>query len=224
MAFCNKCGANVEPGVRFCNKCGAPILTSTLPPAASAASASPMPSTPSAAPAPPSQGGGALKVILIVVGVIVLIGILGAASIGFVVWRVARSSHVRQEGDRVKVETPFGTVESTKDPEEVARNLGVEIYPGARVLKEGAASATFGGIHTATANFESDDSVGKVCEFYKPKVPSALVTASDQRHCTIVSNDKKNMITINVEAEGDKTKIQITNVTGKSAAPKPSSN
>jgi hypothetical protein len=66
--------------------------------------------------------------------------------------------------------------------------------------------------------------VEKVCEFYKPKFPSAMVTTSDQQHCTIVSNDKKNMITIKVEAGGDKTKIQITNMTGKFDTAKPASN
>lgn len=227
MPFCNKCGADVEPGVRFCNKCGAPILASTVPPpAATTSAASPAARPPQAAattPGQPRQGGGALKVVLIVVGVIVLIGVLGIASIGFFAWRVARNSHVRQEGDRVKVDTPFGTIESTKDPEEVARNLGVEIYPGARVLKEGAASATFGGVHTSSANFESDDAVGKICDFYKPKFPGAVVTTSGSERCTIVSNDQKNMITIAVHAEGDKSKIQISNVTRKSDTAKPSS-
>ena len=152
-----------------------------------------------------------------------LIGILGVATVGFFAWRVARSTHVRQEGDHVKVETPFGTVESTKDPEEAARNLGVEVYPGARVLKEGAASATFGAIHTTAANFESDDSVEKVCEFYRAKFPGAMATTSDQHHCTIVSNDKKNMITITIEADGSGSKIHIANVTGKPDSTKPSS-
>lgn len=221
MAFCNKCGANLEPGTRFCNKCGASILASTLPPAGPSAPATSVPPAPAAIPAPAAEGGGALKVVLIVVGVVVLIGILGVASIGFFAWRVARSAH--RDGDRVKLDTPFGTVESSKDPEEAERNLGIEVYPGARVLKEGAASATFGGIHTTTANFESDDSVEKVCGFYKPKFPHPTVTTSDQRRCTIVSNDRKNMVTIDIRAAGDKTKIQISSVTRNPDAAKPSS-
>ena len=44
-----------------------------------------------------------------------------------------------------------------------------------------------------------------------------MVTTSDQNHCTIVSNDQKNMITINIEANGDSTKLQITNVSKKSS-------
>jgi uncharacterized OB-fold protein len=209
MAFCNSCGTSIVPGTRFCSKCGAPILASTLPPAGAVASA-PSSSVP---PAGTTQGGGALKAILIVVGVVVLLGVLGMVSIGVFAWRVAHHAHVRQDGNNVKVETPFGSVETSKDPDEVARNLGVELYPGAEVLKNGANSATFGGIHTVSLNSESTDSVDTVASFYKPKFPNAMVTTSDAGRCTIISNDHRNMVTINIEAEGGKTKIRITSVT-----------
>src|SRR5579864_3460833 len=226
MAFCNSCGAALNPGTRFCNKCGAAVVASTPAPAARSATpptfAAPAVATPTQAV--PSQGGGALKVILIVVGVIVLIGILGVASIGFFAWRVARHTHVRQEGDNVKVETPFGTVESTKDPQEAARNLGVDLYPGAKVLKDGTASASFGGVHSVTVTLESDDSIDKVTSFYKSKFPNAMVTSSDSNQSTIVANDRNNLITINIKTEGDRTKILITNLTGKSGSSPPGSN
>jgi hypothetical protein len=181
-----------------------------------------VPATPTQAT--PSQGGSALKTILIVVGVVVLIGILGVASLGFFAWRVARHSHVRQDGNNVKVETPFGTVESTNDPQEAARNLGVDLYPGAKVLKEGTASASFGGVHSVTVSLESDDTVDKVSTFYKSKFPNAMVTSSDSNQSTIVSNDRKNLVTINIKADGDRTKILITNVNGKSGSSPPASN
>ena len=222
MAFCNSCGANIVPGTRFCNKCGAAILTSTLPPA----TASPVPPASSAPPVstvavpapPPPSGGGALKAILIVVGVVVLVGILGLASLGIFAWRVARHTRVRQNGNDVKVETPFGTVQTTNDPQAAAHDLGVDLYPGAQVLKEGATSATFGAVHTASLNFETTDSVDKVCGFYKPKFPNAMVMTTQADQCTIVSNDQKNMITINVKGETDKTRIVITNVSKAGAA------
>ena len=47
---------------------------------------------------------------------------------------------------------------------------------------------------------------------------NAMVTSSDAGRCTIISNDKTSMITINIEAEGNKTKIQITNVTKSGAS------
>jgi hypothetical protein len=73
-------------------------------------------------------------------------------------------------------------------------------------------------MHTVAANFESSDSVDKICNFYKSRFPAANVTTSDQNRCTLVSNDQKNMITINVQGGGDTTKFQITNVSKKSAS------
>ncbi|MGD0989908.1 MAG: zinc ribbon domain-containing protein [Candidatus Sulfotelmatobacter sp.] len=216
MAFCNKCGASITTGTRFCNQCGAPILASTLPSAATPSVIPPTPPIVSAPPVPAAGGNNALKVILVVVGVIVLLGILGVASAGFFAWHLAHRAHIHQDGDNVKVDTPFGSVETTKDPAEAARNLGVDLYPGAEVLKQGAASASFGGMHTVSLRAESTDPVDKVSSFYKAKFPNAMVTTSDAGRCTIISSEHKNMITINIEAQGDKTKIQITNVSHKS--------
>jgi len=207
MAFCNSCGATLEQGTRFCNKCGAQL-----------ADAPPAPRPPVPAAPSPSGSSSALKIILIVVGVIVVVGILGVASLSLIAYHFARHSHVSQNGDNVKVETPFGTVETTKDPERAAKDLGVEIYPGAKVQTAGSASATFGGIHTVTANFETDDSVDKVCSFYQTRLPSANVTTSNQSQCTIVSNNPPNMITVNVESSGSGSRFLISSVTKKTAS------
>jgi len=216
MAFCNSCGASLDPNTRFCSKCGAAVLASSPAPNAAMASSTVPVGT---VPAPAAQGGGALKVILIVVGVIVLLGILSIASVGFFAWRVARHAHVHQDGNNVKVDTPFGSVETTQDPAVAARNLGVDLYPGAEVQKNGSATASFGGVHTATLNSESTDSVDKVASFYKAKFPNAMVTTSDSGRCTIISNENKTMITINIEARGDKTKIMISKVSRNSDKP-----
>ena len=210
MAFCNSCGATLDPATKFCNKCGAPNLAQVPAPGAAPVASS------SASQGGSAQSSGTLKVILIVAAVIVAVGVLGMATLGIITWRIAKSSHVRQEGDHVKVETPFGTVESTKDPEAAVRDLGVELYPGAQVMKSGAASANFGGVRTASANFETSDSLDKVASFYKAKFPNAMVTTADENHCTIVSNQSKNLITINIEATGDRTQIQIANISHKS--------
>ena len=206
MAFCNSCGANLAPGTKFCNKCGAAV------PAAAVSS------TPVASPAPavPTPGSSALKIVLIVVGVIVVFGILGLATIGFIGYRIAKRAHVTQNGGHVKVETPFGSVDTTKDPKQVTRDLGVDIYPGAQIQSNGAQSATFGNIHTASASFQSSDPLNKVCDFYKLKFPNAMSTSSDQNRCTIISNDQKSTITVNMESADGATRIQISNVTKSS--------
>jgi len=214
MAFCNKCGTEINQGTRFCSKCGAPILASGFAPSAPAASAS-SPGQPVPVPAPAQSGSNALKIVLIIVGVILVIGVLGVGALTFVGLRIAKHTHVKQEGEHVKVETPFGTVESTKDPEQAAKDLGIEIYPGAEVRQNGAASATLGNLHSVNAEFESDDPVDKVCSFYKSKFPNATVNTSDEHHCTIVSALPPNVITINVEPSGDGSRFQVSSVAKK---------
>jgi len=207
MAFCNSCGAALSEGTKFCNKCGA------------ATAAPPAPGMTAPPPGPPPTGGSsALKIILIIIAVVVGLGILSVGAFSFFVYHIAKSSHITQEGDHVKAETPFGSFESSKDPEQTAKDLGVDLYPGAQVQKSGTASVTLGNMHTVAANFESSDSVDKVCAFYKSKFPNSTVNTSDQDHCTIVSSDQKNMITINVQASGDTSKFQITSVSKKLAS------
>ena len=89
MAFCNACGATVEPGAKFCPKCGAAV------PAAAVAST---------APATPAQSN-ALKVILIVVAVVVGLCILGVGTATFIGWRIARHTRVENNGGKVRVES-----------------------------------------------------------------------------------------------------------------------
>jgi flagellar basal body-associated protein FliL len=202
MAFCNSCGATLEVGARFCPKCGAAIPLAAAIPAA-------VPPGPAASP----QGSGALKIILIVVAVIFVLGILGIGTLTFVVRRVAHQHRIDNNNGNVRVETPFGTVQSSNNPDEASRNLGVDPYPGARILAGN--TATVGGMHTVEAEMESDDSADKVMAFYTSKLPSANVTTKDKNHYTIVSTDKKNLVTINIVPEGNKTHITLANVSGK---------
>jgi len=209
MAFCNSCGATLTEGTKFCSKCGKPVAGAT-------AAVAPL----AASPAPPPAAGSnsAVKMVLIVVGAVVLIGVVGLVSLAFIGIHIAKRTHVTQEGDHVKVESPFGSVETSKDPDQAVKELGVDIYPGAEVQSNGATSTTFGGMHTASAWFESSDSVDKVCAFYKSKFPSATVKSSDQNRCTIVSTAPPNVITINVEASSDTSRFQITSVMKKSSS------
>jgi hypothetical protein len=197
----------MEAGAKFCPKCGA-AASSTA--AGAASSASPV----SAAPAGPAQGGGALKIILIVLAVIVGLGILSMGTCAFMVRRALHRMHVREHDGNVHVETPFGTVDSTEDPNEAARNVGVDLYPGATVAKEGSANMTIGSMHTATVTLDTSDPPSAINDFYKSKFPNANVMTSQGDRYTIVSGDKNNMITINIEARDGKTRIRIAKVTG----------
>jgi len=202
MAFCNACGATVEPGAKFCPKCGAAV------PAAAVASIAP------ATPAP----SNALKIILIVVAIVVGLSILGIGTATFIGWRIAQHTRVEQDRGKVRVETPFGTVESNDNSDEAVRNLGIDVYPGARARKSSAANVTMGSMHTVAAEFETDDPPERVADFYKKKLPHANIAVSDEKHYTIVSHDKKNMFTINIEPQDGGTMIHIANISGNAVA------
>jgi hypothetical protein len=205
MGFCNSCGAPLAEGTKFCTKCGA--TTTGAPPA-----------TPQAiAPGPPPSSGSssALKIVLIIVGVVVLIGVLAVATIGVIGYRIAKSAKVSHQGDNVKIETPLGNMETSSDPRKTAEDLGVEIYPGAQVQRAGAGSVSFGSIRTVTANFESSDSVDKVCDFYRSKFPGATVQSSDQTHCSIAASSGGNSTTITADSRGEGSSFQIVAVITK---------
>ncbi len=162
--------------------------------------------------APAAKSSSGAKTLLIVVLVIVGFVVLGIAGLGIVGWQIARHSRVQKNGDQVKVETPFGTMESTTDPEAAIKNLGIDVYPDARPMKGGSAMTSFGGMHTVSAQFETDDSPEKVAEFYKSRISNAQVSSQGDRY-SIVSADTKNVTTITIRPENGKTVIAIANVT-----------
>jgi hypothetical protein len=205
MAFCNSCGATLTDGAQFCNKCGASTGVSAA-----------KPSTASYTAPPPSKSSNSgLKIVLIVVGVLVLFGILSIVAVGVVFHRVLKASRYTQNGEKVKIETPLGTLEANKDPQQVAKDLGVDIYPGATMETNGSASTTIGAMHSVTATFESEASVDKICAFYKSKFPSATPISATQDLCSLVSNSPPNMVTVNIQSHGDGSRFQITSVTKK---------
>ena len=209
MAFCNSCGTSLEPNAKFCPKCGSTVPVTTKVPVASSANLPPT-------PAPGSTN--ALKIVLIVVGAIVVLGIVLSAATALFFTRIARHTRVEENNGKVTVHSPFGTVESNTNPEEVARDLGIEVYPGARPLKEGASNVRIGNMHTVTAQFETDDPPEKVADFYKSRISNLNVNVSDDKHYTLVATQKDSIVTINIEPQEGKTLIHIANVAGKGVA------
>jgi hypothetical protein len=186
---------------------------------AAAAPASPVPVQPAA-----PQGSSGVKIVLIVVAIVIGLGILGAAGVGFMAWHVARSVRVHGDEKNVKVETPFGTVQTSENAEAVARDLGIDIYPGAHVVSNNAASVKVGGMHTVTVEFVSEDSPDKVADYYNRKFPRAMVSTKEEGHTTIVSVENKRMTTLDIKPEDGKTRVTISNVTGKTSGGSDDSN
>jgi len=199
----------MDAGAKFCPKCGTAAVGTAQ--AAATPTAGPVPAIPAA---PPAQSSSALKIVLIVVAVVVGLGILGVGTLGFVAHQLMKHSRVETKNGNVKVDTPFGTVETTQDPNQAAQNVGVDIYPGATLMKEGNADVTFGSVHSSAAQFESDDPPATVADFYKSKFPGGTFTSSGNSY-TILAGDRGNMTTITIQPQNGKTRIHVAKVTTK---------
>ena len=146
-SFCAKCGAEIPTNQQSCGTCGAPAVAAAAPaaytpvqpvpfqPVASQPSSyQPVAAQPVAYPppaAPAKSGSSAIKIILIVIAVFVGIGILGAAIVGYGVWRVAHSFHVSGSGDNAHVtfNAPGGggTISANTAETFTAEDLGTEM-------------------------------------------------------------------------------------------------
>jgi hypothetical protein len=202
MAFCNSCGTSLANDSQFCPKCGA----------AQAGGATPAP----IAQAGARPHGSSLRLWLAIAAGLAALGVIVIAMLTLVGLHIARHTRVTENGDNVRVEGPFGTINTNTG--DVSRNLGVDVYPGARLVKDSGANVQVGNMQTIAAEFESDDPPEKVADFYKSKFPNANVTVSNPHDYTIVSLDKKNMLTINIEPENGKTRLKIASVSGKGTA------
>jgi hypothetical protein len=82
MAHCTNCGNPLAPGSAFCTHCGARASS----PGAQPPAGPPRPAPGAYPPPPPAKGGGIGKILLIVGGVVVLLGVLaigGLVATGF---------------------------------------------------------------------------------------------------------------------------------------------
>ncbi len=207
-SFCAKCGAAISPDKQFCTSCGA------------AAPAQPAAVQPTAAPA--KSGGGAVKIILIIVAIVVGLGILGMGVVGYTVWRVSRAVHMSGNGAEMTLNTPQGKVNFNSTETYTAAELGTDIYPGAQSIKGGMKMDMPDG-SIVTGVFATSDSKDQVVAFYKAKFGSAgsTIDTSDGAMLTLpVSKQESVMVTVTARpSENDgKTKVVIMHTKNNKAS------
>lgn len=170
---CTKCGASVPSTTGFCPACGTPIGSPAAAPPAEFSVASSQPGSPYGQPGaygvpPTKSSGGALKIILIVIAVVVGLGVIGAGVVGYGIYRVAHSVQTDSKGNTT-ISALGGAFTAGKDLNVSAADLGVPLYPGA--------SAGEGGMHmtlptgsVVSAVYVTNDPVSAVVAFYKGKL------------------------------------------------------
>ena len=207
MAFCNPCGTALAAGAQFCPKCGAATGAPATPVAVSSTAAAPLPAP------PPAQSSSALKIILIILAIVLGLIVIAGGSCAYFVHRAIVRSHLNQKNGEVSIDTPFGSLNSTSDPSQAAKDTGVEAYPGATVEKNGAANMNIGKMHTASVTYESDDPPATVADFYKSKFPNATMTSGENGRYSLLAGGKDDLTTITIEPRDGKTKIMVARVT-----------
>lgn len=242
--FCAKCGSEIPANQQSCGICGAPVAAAGAvytpvqpapfqPVASQPAAYQPVAAQPAAyqPPAPPpvayppvaapaKSGGGALKIILIIIAVIVGIGMLGAAVVGYGIWKVAHAIHVSGSGDNahLSINAPGGGTFSANTAETfTAADLGTDIYPGATSGK-GSMRMTLPNGSWVSAVFVTPDSKDQVVSFYKSKFGSdASIFDSAASAVISLQKGKKGSIMVTVTANQSqydgKTQVTILHTT-----------
>lgn len=159
------------------------------------------------------KGGGALKVILIVVAIFVGLGILGLGAAGFVVWRVAHHFHVNGRDGQITVNTPSGSVTASNASNFTSDELGTDIYPGAQPAQGGMRMNLPTG-SVISGVFITPDSKEKVLAFYKDKLGSeaSVFDAASSSMISLHKGSHENIMVSISSGHGEsdgKTKISI---------------
>jgi len=212
--FCSKCGVELSPDTRFCQGCGAATGLAAAPMSAAVPAVAQVPVAP--APAVTAPSSGALKLILIIVGAVVCLGMLSVVAVMFGIWRVSRSVHVDRSGG-VTISTPGGKISTgrTSTAHLTETEVGAPIYPGA-IAEEGGFKLGAENGSMATYVFKTSDSVPQVLAFYRDKFgPKTSVIETPQGGIvTAAKSDNEGiMVTIGHDESEDKTSIAITHTT-----------
>jgi len=236
-AFCTKCGAPLTPDKQFCTACGAQVTApadwQSVPAAAPAQPVAPPPGQPFTPPPaqqyaapmapPPASGGSALKIVLIIVGVLVGLAILGGIIFAFAVWRISRAVHVEGNGDKVTLSTPGGSISTSNSQTYSASDLGTDVYPGAQ-NGHGSMKMDLPTGSMVTAVFVTSDSKDQVAQYYKNKLGSGA-SVMDTPETTIITlvkgdhekgDDESVMVTITANSSQNEGKTKIAIVHSKS--------
>lgn len=226
--FCTKCGAPMGDGMQFCTSCGAttaaaPAPAAQVPVAATPASpvaVAPAPVTPTApvSPAPPKSGSPVVKIIVIVVGVMVLLGVLAAASCAFMIYRAKQRMH--QFSEQIESSIPIQTLPSSpgQSPSEnpggaPAVDMGDLGYPGA-TAGHGSSQSLFGQAGIKVQEYFTSDSIDAVVAYYRNKLGSNAMVTQNAGNAVVQIAGGGSLTTIHIatDTSSGKTKITISSI------------
>jgi hypothetical protein len=148
---------------------------------------------------PPKKGPSALKIILIIIGIFVGLGLIGVGILGYGVYKIAKSGNL-----------------TTSTQPVTASDLGVALYPGAE--QKVNVRVTIAGKDTLTATFLTSDSKDQAIAFYQSNLgPNAKFQANNNGATFILDkgSGETDIVTISQSPglQGGKTQIVIVHTT-----------
>lgn len=220
--FCTSCGSPVEESVKFCLKCGAQVGAPAAPAPAAAPppSAAPAVAGTAAAAAPAAKAGSPiLKIVLIVVGVVVFLGVVGMVTCGYFAYKAKQKLTGMVETAKTMTGrggTPEISLEKGGEGSEAAAaaTLDVPPYPGSTAT-EGGGQFSFGGRGgISSQEYETSDSLDQVLAFYKDKLGSKIRIQQSEENAMFTLTTKSGLTTVTLtrDAEAEKTKITIARI------------
>jgi hypothetical protein len=186
----------------------------------------PAPATPAAAPAA-KKGSPVMKIVLIILAVLFLFGLLGAASCVYFIYRVKQKATQIEKQVQTNFPTPTGVGQTPVQPTTPAEAPGAAptmgtaplpdiatlSYPGAATA-EGGSQNIFGMAGVKMQEYTTSDSVDTVAAYYKEKLgPSAMVTQTGGGAVVQVTGSNGVVsVTIAPDQASGKTKITVSSI------------
>ncbi len=163
-------------------------------------------------PPPVTSGNTVVKIVLIVVGVFILLGVIVVGAIGIGAYKLSKGIHANSDGG-VSLSTPNGTITTGKSANVSAADLGIALYPGVSA-REGSMNMQTPNGSMVTAVYTSTDASDKIVAFYMAKLgeSASIVQNSNGTVLSAGERDKDNVV-VTITPEGNATKITILHVT-----------
>jgi hypothetical protein len=166
--------------------------------------------TPVPEPAPAPKSGGALKIILIVLGVIALLVVLVVGVLVYGCYRIAHSIVETSKGGATTLHTLGGAYTAANSSSFTASDLGTAIYPGATPT-DGGSKMDMPTATIVTGVYLTSDPVSKVEAFYKDKFGSGASDFNMGGTAMITDkvSDKETILVTVTTTSGDNGKTKI---------------
>jgi hypothetical protein len=169
-----------------------------------------------------------LKIVLIVVGVLIVLGIISSVAIGFAIKKGAEtfigaatgsSVKIDGDGDKITITGKDGSsiTSSTSSSAELSKDFpksDVPMYKGAKI--EASSDMTIGSTKTYSVNLSTKDKVSSVISFYESEFSSGdwkkifSTNSSDGSMLNFTSESKSMALTISVQNDEDEGNTAIT--------------